>query len=162
MKIPAFLKSATGFSAAVGGPTRTDTHSITVSVQNVATGDMIALGVFDKRTGGETSASSTSYRPGGMGAPVALGGQKTTANVVVSRLYRLERDHDRRQMLENGVGRANMVVSDQPLQTDGTAYGKPVVWKGTLDGLKIPEVDSETSDAGLMELTMVVTGFPSS
>lgn len=161
MNLPAFLKKATGFTAAVGGPTRSDTWLIQVHVQDVTTGNMIPLGTFDKRTGGEKTSSSITYRPGGMAPPVALGGVATTANVVVSRLYRLERDHQRLQMLLNGVGRASMVVTEHPLQLDTTPFGNPVVWRGILDGVKSPEPDSEaTTTAALLELTMVVSGFP--
>lgn len=146
--------------AQTGGPTRVDTYSINVQVVDAVTGRMLNLGTWDKLTGGDLSASSTSYRPGGMGPPVSLGGQKTTANIVVSRLYRLARDHDIVQMLFNGVGRSDMVVTKQPLDIQGNAYGKPIVYHGTLERVKTPEPDSEASTAGLIELEMVPEGYP--
>lgn len=160
MRLPNWLKSAEGFTAAVGGPTRSDTYRLNVQVEHPVSGAMINYGTWDKMTGGELSASSTSYRPGGMGAPVSLGGQKTTANVTVSRLYRLQRDHDVAQQLLDGVGRCRMVVTKQPLDIEGNTYGKPLVYTGTLDQVKTPDVDSESSAAGLIELQMVVEGYP--
>jgi len=144
-----------------GGPTRSDTYLLNVHVEDVADpGSLINLGTWDKMTGGGQSASSTQYRPGGMAPPVSLGGLVSVANVVVSRLYRLARDHDHVQRLLNGVGKANMVVSKQPLDIDGNVYGKPIVYHGILDRCTPPEVDSEAANAGLIELEMVVEGYP--
>ena len=164
MHLPKWLKSATGFSMAAGGPTRSDTYLLNVQIEHPVSGAMINYGTFDKMTGGELSASTTSYRPGGMAPPVSLGGSKTTANVVVSRLYRLERDHSNCQQLLDGVGRCKMLVIRQPLDIEGNAYygGKPITWSGVLDRVKFPDVDSESVTAGLLELEMVVEGFPSS
>lgn len=162
MQLPSWLKSATGFVAAAGGPTRSDTYLLNVQIQHPVSGHMLNYGTFDKMTGGELTSSATSYRPGGMQPPVSLGGQKTTANVTVSRLYRLGRDHDVIQQLIDGVGKSDMVVTKQPLDIEGSAYGKPIVWRGTLDRVKSPDVDSEASTAGLLELEMVVEGYPSS
>lgn len=158
--LPEWLKSAERFSAAAGGPTRSDTYRLNVQVEHPVSGAMLNYGTWDKMTGGELSASSTSYRPGGMAPPVSLGGAKTTANVTVSRLYRLARDHDVAQQLYDGVGRCKMIVTKQPLDIEGNTYGKPLVWSGTLDRVKTPDVDSESTAAGLIELEMVVEGYP--
>lgn len=162
MKLPHWLKSAAGFSAAVGGPTRADTYLVAVQVENILTNNLVYLGIWDKFTGGGVSASANTYRPGAMAPPIGIGGVKTTANVVVSRLYRLGRDHDIVQMLLNGVGHANMVITKQPLDLDGIAYGRPITYKGTLDRCTPPDHDSEATTAGLIELEMVVDGYPSS
>lgn len=155
------FKSAEGFIAAAAvGPTRQDTYLVNVQIENIRTGRMVNHGTWDKLTGGGLSASSTSYRPGGMAPPVSLGGVRTTANVVVTRLYRLQRDHDVVQTLLDGVGRADMIVTKQPLNLDGVPYGRPIVYKGTLDRCTPPEHDSEQTGAGLIELEMVVEGYP--
>lgn len=160
--IPDWLKSAEGFSAAVGGPTRQDTYLVNVQLLNVTTNRMVNLGTWDKMTGGGLTAGATSYRPGGMAPPISLGGNPTTANVVVSRLYRLGRDHDIVQQLYDGVGKAKMVVTKQPLDLNGVTYGRPIVYHGVLDRVTAPEHDSEATGAGLLELEMVVEGFPTS
>lgn len=160
MKIPSFLKSAEGFVAAVGGPTRVDTWLVNVQVENVVTGNLINLGTWDKKTGGAKTAGASTYRPGGMGPPVSLGAQPTTSNVVVSRLYRLGRDHEMAQMLLSGVGMADMIVTQQPLDIEGSTYGRPIVTKGKLDRCTLPEPDSEANTAAMIELEMVVEGYP--
>lgn len=144
----------------LGGPTRVDTYAINVQITDPVTGRMQNLGTWDKMTGGGLSASSTSYRPGGMGPSISLGGPKTTANIVVSRLYRLQRDHDNVQTWLNGVGKSDMIVTKQPLDLQGNAYGKPIVYHGTVERVTPPEVDSEASTAGLIEIEMVPEGYP--
>lgn len=137
-----------------GGPTRQDTYSVSVSV------DGVNLGIWDKMTGGAVDSEEYKYKPGAMAPVVSLGGTKTVDNVVVSRLYRLARDHDRAQWLINRVGNARVVVSKQPLDTDGNVYGKPIIYRGTLKRCTFPEVDSESSNAGLIELEVTPEGNP--
>jgi hypothetical protein len=161
MKKPAWLKSVGAFTMATGGPTREDTFQINVQVQDLSTGKMMDLGVWDKQSGGDLDSSDTVYRPGGLAPQVSLGGPKTTSNVTVSRLYRLERDHANVGKLLAGVGLADMTVSKQPLDIEGNVFGKPIVWQGRLKTVKTPPVDSETSSAALIELEMTVDGYPS-
>lgn len=145
-----------------GGPTRQDTYTVNVQLEDVATGNMLNLGTFDKFAGGAVDSDDNKYYPGGMVPPISLGGRRTVDNVTVSRLYRLARDHDHVQRHINGVGRAQMVVTKQPMDIEGHVYGRPIVYRGTLKRFLAPEVDSEASAAGLFELEMSVEGFPSS
>jgi hypothetical protein len=92
--------------------------------------------------------------------PISLGGKVNPSNVVVSRLYRLNRDHTNLQRLLNGVGKVTMRVLRQPLDIDANPYGSPIVWNGILKRVTVPEVDSESSDPGLLELEMTPAGNP--
>lgn len=162
-KLPPWLKSAAGFSAASsGGPTREDTYRVTVQIAHPRTGVMLNYGVFDKMSGGEVDSDETRYYPGGMAPPISLGGRKTVSNVVVSRIYKLGRDHDVYQQLVNSVGKSRGVVIKQPLDIDANVYGRPIVYNCTLKRVKAPDVDSETSGAGLLEMEFTVEGFPTS
>lgn len=144
------------------GPTRQDTFLVNVKVQNVTRGTtLIDLGVWDKRSGGAVDSEELRYKPGGMAPSVSLGGSKNVENVVVSRLYRLVRDHQElSSWLIAGVGRAQMQVSQLPLDIEGRAFGRPIIWKGTLKRCSVPEHDSESSDAAMIELEMTVEGEP--
>jgi hypothetical protein len=147
----------------VGGPTRQDTHRITVRIAHPVNGNMINYGVYDTRTGGEVDSDDTKYYPGGMEPPVSLGGRKTVGNVTVSRLYRLGRDHDGVQQLVDSVGRSAMEVSEQPLDKYGNVYGRPIVWTGTLKRVGFPDRDSDAGAAAArIELEMSVEGYPTS
>lgn len=143
--------------------TRQDTWAITVSVEDVTNPNrpLMPLGVWDKKAGGEVDSEEYKYNPGAMAEAVSLGGRKITGNVTTSRLYRLVRDHQEltRKMIA-GVGKARVVVAQQPLDVDGNAFGRPIVWNGTLKRWTPPEVDSESSDAALVEIEVTAEGQP--
>jgi len=161
--LPHWLKSATDFTMAVGGPTRSDTFEVTVEVQDVTNPNlpMLDLGVWDKKSGGQGDSEETTYPPGGMKPNVSLGGRQTVENVTVSRLYRLVRDHQNLlARLYAGRGKAEMVVKQQPLDINGHAFGQPITWRGKLKRVTPPDHDSESNDAALIELEMTVEGEP--
>lgn len=141
-------------ATSAGGPTRKDTYRLSIIVNGVR------LGVYDKMTGGGLDSDEFKYYPGGMVDPVSLGGKVNPDNVVVSRLYRLQRDHDYVQTLFNGVGKVEGKVLKQPMDIDGNPYGSPIVYTGTLKRVTPPEVDSEASDPGLIELEFTPIGRP--
>ena len=147
------------------GPNRADTYTVTVSVQDVGNTALLVMmdcGVWDKRGGGAVDSEEMRYNPGGMAPAVSLGGRKQVENVTVSRLYRIVRDHTLlTQRLINGVGRARMEVRQLPMEISGGENNlRQIIWKGTLKRVTVPEHDSESSDAALMELEMTVEGEP--
>jgi hypothetical protein len=144
------------------GPTRQDTYTIIVHIIAPGSDHVIDFGVWDKMTGGQVDSDETRYNPGAMGPPVSLGGRKTVENVTVSRLYRLQRDHDEAQRFINWAGRARMTVIKKPMDIEGNVYAAspPITYNGTLKRVQFPEVDSESSAAGLIELEMTVEGYP--
>jgi len=132
---------------------RKDQHRVTVIV------DGVKLGVFDVLTGGETDSDELKYRPGGMGSVESLGGVVTVGQLIVSRLYKLQRDHLRIHWLLGRVGKGQVVVNKAVLDPDGNAFGKPLVTKGVLKRVTPPEVDSNaTGDAAIIELEITPEG----
>ena len=132
---------------------RKDQHRVTVVI------DGRKMGVWDVLTGGETDSDELKYRPGGMAPPVSLGGVVTVGQLIVSRLYRLERDHATVHWLLGRVGKADVVVNKAVLDADGHAFGKPLVTKGVLKRVTPPEVDSNaTGDAAVIELEITPEG----
>lgn len=143
------------------GGTRKDTFKVDVSVEDIKTGNMLKLGVWDKKTGGDIDSEEYKFSPGALGDTVSLGGRKVINNLVISRLYRLVRDHDKLAgRLIAGVGKARVTVAQQPLDIDGNVFGNPIVWTGTLKRFSPPEVDSESSDAALAEIEVTIDGSP--
>jgi hypothetical protein len=121
------------------------------------------LGTFDTLTGGESDTTELTYKPGGMAPQVSLGGLVTIGQVVLGRLYVLDRDHQNSNgtgiaWLLSRVGKGQVVVTKQPLDIDGNAFGKPLVYKGTLKRVTPPEVDSQSTDAALVELEVTPAG----
>lgn len=131
---------------------REDQYNVTVSI------DGTNLGTFDKMSGGEIDSDETRYRPGNLGPHVSLGGSVNVGNLTVQRLYDLSRDHTKVAFLKGRVGKGTMVVSKQSLDVNGNAFGKPVVYTGKLKQLTLPDVDSESSDAAMIELEMTPFG----
>jgi hypothetical protein len=131
---------------------RQDQYNVTVVI------DGEDLGTFDKFTGGEIDSEETTYKPGGMGARVSLGGSVNVGNVTISRLYDIEREQPIIHRLLARVGKGQMTVNKQPLDVDGNVYGRPLVYTGKLKQVNPPEVDSESSDAALLELEMTPAG----
>lgn len=132
--------------------TRQDQYNVTVSVNGNS------YGTWDKMSGGDIDSEETKYNPGAMGASISLGGRKTVSNVTVQRLYDLQRDHALMPGLIAMVGKANMVVSKQPLDADGNAFGAPIVYTGKLKMVQLPEHDSESNTAAMVSLEMSSAG----
>lgn len=140
----------------MAGPTRKDTFKVSVFVEGMTWSDR----VWDKKSGGAVDSDETKYYAGNMAPPVSLGGRKTIENIVVSRLYRHERDHLIVNDLFKKVGKADMSVQQQPLDINGVPFGDPIVWRGTLTRVTAPEHDSESNDAAMIELEMTVAEPP--
>jgi|SRR5215831_1204360 len=144
-------------------PERQDTWLITVHVENPGNpGSMVDYGIWDKLTGGAKQAQASTYRPGGMKPPISLGAVPTVTNVVVSRLARGYRDLQNIQQLFDAVGSSSMTVKRTPLDLEGNVMPgvNGTVYQGRLDRISLPDIDSEGSAAALIELEMVVEGYP--
>src|SRR5262245_50188285 len=125
---------------------RQDQYAITVNVD----GRDFGVTSWDKLSGGESDSEETKYKPGGMGPSVSLGGSVEVGNVTVSVLYYLDKfsgGGDAIHWLIGRVGKGSVTVNRQPLDIDGNAYGKALVYAGTLKTVTPPEIDSESSDA---------------
>jgi hypothetical protein len=96
--------------------------------------------------------------PGAMGPRISLGGAVTIGNVVVSVLQDNARFQPLIHWLLSRVGKADMVVSKQPLDVNGNVYGRPLTYAGKLKQVTPAEHDSESSDAALLELEMTPAG----
>ena len=138
------------------GPTRQDTFEVNLRVAGAD------FGVWDAREGGELDSEENKYPPGGMQPKISLGGARTTGNLTMSRLYRLQRDHDKIQFLFNNVGRGEAIASQQPLDLNGHSYGRPIVWRGVLKRVTPPPHDSKSNDEARIEIEISPEGEPTS
>jgi len=134
---------------------RQDQYAVTFNV------DGRDLGVWDKLEGGEVDSEEAKYKPGAMGAHISLGGSVEVGNLTISRLYRLDRDHEGAtgiHWLLSRVGKGNCTINRQPLDTDGNAFGRPLVYTGKLKTVTPPDVDSESGDAAVLECEITPAG----
>lgn len=132
---------------------REDMFAVTASITGI--GD---TGVWDKMKGGEVDSDEQKYSPGAMGPPMSLGGAVTMGNVVLERLYVLERDQPLIHSLAAGVGTATVTVAKQPLDQNKVPYGRPLVYTGILKKLEPPDHDSMSSDPAYLHLEFVPSG----
>jgi hypothetical protein len=121
---------------------------VTVSIDNRS------LGVFDTRSGGDVTAEPAKRRPGGMQGLRSHAALPDYDDVTVGRAYERIRDHELLRGLRGRVGRAYMLIAEQPLDEDGNAWGRPTLYYGRLAGLTDGEADSESGDVRMFELTM--------
>lgn len=136
----------------MGVNSRLDMFKVTVTVDGVFSGAL-----WDKCTGGDKDSAETKYNPGGLGAPISLGGVQTTNNVVVSRLYQGDSDGPLIKSLLQKVGKANMSVYKIALDVDGNPVGGlGITYVGVLKMVTPPEVDSESSAPALLTLELSV------
>lgn len=141
--------------------TRQDTWIIRCVLKN-PTGGTVNLGVWDKKSGGELDSDDIKYYPGGMVPPISLGGKKTTGNVTLQRLYDRADDHDRIEQLLTAVGKGHMSIAQRPMDPDGHEYGKSIKYEGTLKRVTLPETDSESTTAAMLEIEVGIAGYPTS
>lgn len=134
--------------------TRQDTWVVRVMINGNS------FGVWDKKTGGELDSDDLKYYPGGMVDPEALGGRRTTANLVLQRIYDRLDDHAKINTILNAVGKGRVSVSQRPMDLDGNEFGNPIVWNGILKRCLVPDVDSEATAAAMIEIEVSVSGFP--
>lgn len=130
----------------MGDGSRQDQYRVTVVIDGEDTG------VWDKVSGFMTDSEDSKYRPGGMAPEIPLGGKVSVENGTLERIYDLNRDHQRVKRWLSKVGKAPVVVNKQPLDVDGNVFGQPLVYQGILKSCQPPEVDSESSDAAMLQI----------
>lgn len=113
-------------------------------------------GVWDTRSGGETTAEVGKRRPGGSLNEKARRGRPTTGDVTVSRGYERERDIELGRRLRTRVGKATVVITEQPLDDDDVAWGTPTTWTGVLSSINTGDVDSDSDEPRFCELGAVI------
>lgn len=133
---------------------RADQRRVTVVVEDIDLGEM------DTRSGGGVSAESTKHRPGGMRDEVDYGGPVSIEDLELTAVYDLDFIHPKMPRLRQLVGRPKTTtVTEQPLDRDGNAKGKPDVYRGSLSAASPPEFDANaTGDVGKLSITVSVSG----
>lgn len=131
---------------------RTDQAVVSLAV------DGVDYGIWDKLTGGDMDSNETKYKPGGGVTEVSLGGTRMVTDVVLTRLYVLERDHVSAHALLNRVGRGTGVATKQPTDVDGNIFGRPLVYAGRLKTVNFPDADSMGNAAALIVVTISSAG----
>lgn len=138
-------------------PARQDTWQIKLNIKQ-PDGTVIDLGVWDTMSGGEIDSDESKYRPGGMAPQLSLGGFTDVGELKLGRYYDIERDHPLVKTLASLVGIGKVSAGATPLGPDGRVLGDPIVRNGILKTLTLPEVDSTSTDAAIIELAVTCDG----
>jgi hypothetical protein len=134
---------------------RRDQYKVLVKVDGVNTP---VEWIFDTMTGGDIDSEELKYRPGGMAESVSLGGTRSINNVVVGKMFDYGIDLTLAKALSDAVGRATVTVTKIHLDLDKHDVGKRLVYTGKLKNVAFPDVDSESSEAGIMTLEVSCSG----
>jgi hypothetical protein len=122
-------------------------YAVSVAVEGIGN-----TGIWDKLSGGLADSEELVYKPGNMGERESLGGFQTVENVTISRNFKRDRDLNLRPALMTARGKREVTVTKQTLDQDKRPIGRPLVYKGTLKSYSDPEVDSQSTDAGMVEI----------
>lgn len=114
--------------------------------------------VFSRREGGTVSSEESKSYPGGMAAQVAVGGPRTIENVTLAAQFVPQRDHDHIRWLQSRVGKGECTVSEQLLDVDGRAFGRPDTWTGVLMSTSTGTYDASSSEPRELELEISTDG----
>jgi hypothetical protein len=112
---------------------------------------------WDTCNAGDIDSDEVKYLPGGMGAQISLGGNPTISNITVGKLLVETSDWAPLKGLIGRQGKAPMVITRQPLDTDGNPYGAPLVYSGLLKTVMPPPHNSDGNTAAVWQLVQSTT-----
>lgn len=127
---------------------RSDNGRVQVSVPGVA----LDTTSWDAASGGDVTASSTNYSPGGMQPSIALGGIPTRSNMTVERIWSdfligIFRD------LDAACGESPITISYTVLRNGIAVPGSTISYTGVLTGVQRPNYDSSSAAEAKLQLT---------
>lgn len=114
-------------------------------------------GEWSSRSGGDPTAENSKYRPAGGRKQKVRKGLSDYSDVVIGREKEHDVDYAVERQLRPRVGRANAIITDQPLDWDDVPFGKPTVFIGVLMGMSGGESDANSDDGMEFELTFIIT-----
>lgn len=132
--------------------------NVTIQIRNPNTQAWKNFGIWDKQSGGGVTSSIRKYQPGGGQKEIVLGGKRTRADIVVTKMCDVDVDWPDIETLEQWAGIADASLSIQATRANFDTSGikaRPIV--GKLTGVQAPEPDSESEEPGMIALTFTVT-----
>ena len=112
--------------------------------------------VFDKFSGGDVSAPVNKHRPGGMGPEISYASLPVYSDVVLTKVYETQLDHDNVATLHSQVGNTQATVTLQPLDDTGASWGTARTYSGRLTAVKDGGTDSNSNAARMLEVDIAV------
>jgi len=114
-------------------------------------------GYFETKTGGESSSEVSKIWDGGSLKPDLMSGPPDIANVVVSRVYKHDRDYPTITTLRKNVGRWRTTVTVTPTNVDLGAYSRQTVYpEALLVRVSEPDADASSNEPARFELEFAI------
>lgn len=114
-------------------------------------------GYWMQKQGGNTSADSNKFFPGGDDVPVILTGLKVTDNITISRAYDAVRDGAMLRAIRDQVGSLTTSITVTETDADLKSTGVATTYSGcVLVGISEPEYESASGDAANIQLEFAV------
>lgn len=123
--------------------------------------DWGTLGVFDKFSGGDVTATPNKHRPGGMGNEVTYFSLPTYSDVTVSRVYDQGRDQSIIALVHTLAGNTYGTVTVQPLDADAAPWGSPRTYRGRIAAVKDGGTDSTSHNPRMWDLDFAIESVAS-
>lgn len=136
---------------------REDLYNVTLTVE--AENKKVVIPI-DKMTGGAVQGKSTKHRPSnGLENEMGLGGPKSVSNATLTTLQSQEIEENLAFLL-GFAGRANIILSKQPIDENGKAFGKVLTYEGKLLDVTPSPTDSESEKTANIEFTVSLKSAP--
>lgn len=114
--------------------------------------------IFNRREGGNTTSEESKTYPGGMRPQKSHGGPQSVENVTLGGEFVPQQDHDSLRWLRSRAGRGEVSVSEQLLDVDGNAFGRPDTWTGVLMSVNTGDYDASSGDPRELEVEVSTDG----
>ena len=137
----------------MASPIRQDQASISLTVG----GRQVSF-IFNRREGGQVTSEESKTFPGGGRPQKAHGGPQTVENITLAGEFVPESDHEDVRYLRSVAGRARAIVSEQLLDVDGAAFGRPDTWTGVLMSVHSGDYDANSADPREIEVEISTDG----
>lgn len=114
--------------------------------------------VFSRREGGQSMSEESKTYPGGGAPQKAHGGPQMVENLTLAGEFVPARDQDTLRWLRTRVGKGSCSVTEQLLDVDGAAFGRPETWTGVLLSVNTGNYDASSADPREIELEVSTDG----
>ena len=132
---------------------RQDQASISLTVD----GERVPF-IFNRREGGQSASEESKTYPGGGRPQKAHGGPQMVENITLAAEFVPAQDHETLRRLRTRVGKGAAVVTEQLLDADGVAFGRPDTWTGVLMSVTSGTYDASSADPREVELEISTDG----